>query len=572
MTRVTTGVRIGVLEFRRSVRAAAGKLTQLLGLAFGLMVFGGGAVVASYLLVSISPDLSGVTLGGTARSALAFQWLFATALLVQRVVTVHARPDAESFLFTTVRPTTALFGLVLAETLRAFAFVGVPLLVLGVAVASVAGSPLTPLLVLLALALFLASAVVTGHVLGLAAKLAVARVPALARNRTVFGVVAVLVLFGGYTVVQATGATTSGFGMLPVGWLVDLALLATPVETSLSHAVGGLALAAGWTLLGGLLAARIATAFWFGDSVEPAVEAEAAVVGRAGEDPLAAGLGRLAVPEIGSEPTRRVAQRSMLLARRAPTKLSYLVVPIAAVIPAVVNVAVGESTLPLGAVAPGLALLVPWLAGAAFALNPLGDEGRVLPMTLTAVASGRAYVAGLVLPALVVGLPFVVLTPIAALATGYGVLDTVLLAVACLLGVAIAALVAPGIGFLFPRTTAVRVVRGRELIPPTVTAMVCYSVLVGGFVGIPALAALAPEAARGVGGFIVGGLFAFPFDLAGGPGTAIAEALRGLARGLTSLSTPTVRWGGFALPLAMGLAVGALSVRLATRRFEGYTL
>ncbi|PSQ49677.1 hypothetical protein BRD12_05315, partial [Halobacteriales archaeon SW_12_67_38] len=50
------------------------------------------------------------------------------------------------------------------------------------------------------------------------------------------------------------------------------------------------------------------------------------------------------------------------------------------------------------AVAPvEIALLVPWLAGATFGLNPFGDEGAVLPATLTGAISGGAFVRGLAL-------------------------------------------------------------------------------------------------------------------------------------------------------------------------------
>lgn len=564
------GVRIAAVEFRRSLRTVTNRVSQLLGLGFGLLVFGGGSAIGAYLLVTLSPDLSGVAVTDSIRSAVAFQWLFASALFTQRVATVHAEPDAEAFLLTTVRPATALLGMMLAELTRALAYLGVPVLVLTAAVAYTTGSPATFALLLAAVVLSLAAGVVTGHLLGLGAKLVVARVPAVARHRSLLGGLAAALFFGGYVIVQSAGMTGSGLGVVPVAWLADLGLLASPVEVSLPRALGGLGVVVAWLLVGGLVCARLATGLWLGDSVAPAVEAEQAVVGREGADPLAAALGRIRVPAVWGEPSRRVAQRSVLLARRAPAKLTYLVLPLAGLFPYAIQVALGESSVPTGLVAPALAVAVPWFAGGAFALNPLGDEGRVLPLTLTSLADGRAYVRGLALPPLLFGLPAALLAPVAALAAGYSPLDTALVAVVALVGVLVVAFVGPALGFLLPRTDAVRVVRGREVVPPTLTAMALHTVVIVLFVGVPAFAALAPDLARGTVGLVVGGLFAFVFDLAGV--VVIADALRALARAIVGVPLSAVRVVGFVGPLAVGCGVAALASRFARRRFEGYTL
>lgn len=563
-----TALAIARVEVRRSARAISG--TQLLGLGAAVLVFGGAAVLVGTLLVSLAPALETVTVGAAARSGVAFQWLVATAVLTQRVVTLDARPDAAPLLLSTVEARTVLVGLVLAELTRALAYVTVPVLALGVVIAYLAGSPVTVPLVGLGLLLLVASAVVTARVAGLAVELAVARVPILARNRTLFGVATVIAVFSVYLLTQATGGVAGSLSVLPVGWLVDLALIATPITVSPAHALGGVVITGGWLAVGMAAAGRLAPGLWFGDAIDTG--APSRTHDHNGGDPLAVGLGRLTVPALGAAPTRRVAQRALLLARRAPSKLSYLVVPLAAVAPVAVDVVTGRGSVPTAALAPGLALLVAWTAGAAFGLNPLGDEGRVLPLTLTSLADGRAYVRGLVLSALVVGLPPAALVPVVALATGHGPVDAALLAAVTGVGVSTAALLAPGIGFLLPRTEAVRVVRGRELVPPRVTALLCYSAVLATAVGVPALAAVTPAAARSVGVLIVGGLFALPFDLAGGPALAVAEWFRTVARGLAELPPSTVRWGGVAVPLAVGVGLALLSARSARRRFEQYTL
>ncbi|WP_255150853.1 hypothetical protein [Halorarius halobius] len=567
---LAAGWQVGRVEFHRSLRALRTKGLQLVGLAVAVLLFGGVAVGVAALVVVTSPDLSAVAVTDSTRGPVALQWLFAVALLTQRVTTLHDRPDAEAFLLTTVRLPAAVIGLLFAEWARVLAYIGGPLLVVGAAVAYVSGSPATLLLALLALLLFAASAVVAAQVLGLSMKLAVARVPALARHRTAIGIVLAVAAFGGYAAVGNLGGATSMLAVLPVGWLLDLVLVATPASVSLGHAAGAAVLLAGWSVAGAALSTRVASALWLGDSVEPAVEAAAAEVGTDGTDPLAAAIAPLQVPGVGSPVARRVAQRSILLVRRAPSKLSFLLAPVAVAATVGVQFLFGEASVPVAALAPLAALFVPWVAGAMFGLNPLGDEGRVLPVTLLSVPSGTAYVRGLVLPALLVGLPGSVLPAGLAVATGYTPVEAAALLVVVAGCVAVAAMVAPGVGFLFPRTEAVRVVRGRELLPPALTAIACYTVVVVGCTATAVASALAPDLARGGIAVFVGGAAAFPFDLAGG--TAVADALRGFGDAIRRLPTGAIRVGGVAVPLAAGLALGGLAVRTAARRFDRYTL
>lgn len=96
----------------------------------------------------------------------------------------------------------------------------------------------------------------------------------------------------------------------------------------------------------------------------------------------------------------------------------FLVIPVVAIGSPLVSTAVQSGSI--GALAALLAAVaLPWLAGSLFAMNPLGDEGAVLPVTLTAI-SGRQYVRGLMVPGLVFGLPIVlIVTAIAGLVSPY---------------------------------------------------------------------------------------------------------------------------------------------------------
>lgn len=109
------------------------------------------------------------------------------------------------------------------------------------------------------------------------------------------------------------------------------------------------------------------------------------------------------------------------------------------------------------AFAPAAAVLLPWMAGATFAMNPLGDEGVVLPVTLISV-SGSAYIRGLMLPGLLFGMPAVVLVTGGAALVGtfepsvaFGLLG------ASLLTTLVAVTTAPAVGLWFPRFSAISV-------------------------------------------------------------------------------------------------------------------
>jgi hypothetical protein len=532
------------------------------------------AVGFSALLISLDPDLTGVTVPDAVRGTVAGQWLFALVILTQRVVSNFPRPDAEAFVLTTVPVRAAVLGQMLAETYRSLAYIGLPVLALAGALAYVAGSPLLFVAVVLAFGLFVASVCAVAAALGYGIKLLVARVPGITRNRTALGGFAVLLFFGGYTLVQLQVVDYSVLGVLPMGWFVDLAVLGSPVEGSALLALGAAAFGLGGIGLAVALGAPLATALWLGDSVEGRVEREQARVGTASGDPLAAAISPLAFP-VGRPATRRVAQRTVLLARRAPIKLSFLLTPFVLAAVGLGNlVAAGDLAATLGPLAPVLAVTLPWLTGAALALNPLGDEGRVLPVTLTALTNGRAYVRGLALPGLLYGVPLaVVLTPLATLGGTYTALEVACLTLLAGVTAASSAALAPGVGVAFPRLNAVRVVRGRELVPPRFTAIALHGAAVFGLGGFAAAALLAPAATRTGLAVVVGGLLAIPFDLAatrGLPTAGVAAGLRDAGNAITAVPDLAFRWGGYLLPPLVGVGLALAALRFARRRYERF--
>jgi len=90
--------------------------------------------------------------------------------------------------------------------------------------------------------------------------------------------------------------------------------------------------------------------------------------------PLAQAIRPFGVPFI-TGPTRHVVEWSLLRARREPQRLNFLFIPVFGVGSAVVNMILqGSGSLAMLGPASAV-LLTGWTAGAAFGLNPFGDEG-----------------------------------------------------------------------------------------------------------------------------------------------------------------------------------------------------
>jgi ABC-2 type transport system permease protein len=211
-------------------------------------------------------------------------------------------------------------------------------------------------------------------------------------------------------------------------------------------------------------------------------------------------------PADSKPPTRQVAQVVLLRLRRAPRRLTFLFTITFSLGLALGPVAV-KMEHPMALVSVVCALFVPWLAGAAFGLNPLGDKGTVLPSTLTASVSGRQFVWGIMLPGLLYGLPLtVVSTLVTSVFSPYTIAEQIGLVIlgAVLLVVTVA--LVPAIGMRFPRFSALTVGQSREIVSPSLTAVATYVFLTGGLSGIAVLLLLSPRWYRGYSHSLGGGV------------------------------------------------------------------
>lgn len=576
-------LRIGRFEFRRTVRALWQDKAR-----FGLIALGSlflPVIIAGFTLLfaPVIRDAGPVRLPAGARGTVALFWLFAVFLVAQRVASARPRIDAESLVLTTVSPRTAAVGLVLAETFRVAANVGLSVLALAAATAYLFGSVLSLVVLPVVAFVLAATAVVAGSVAGYVVAWLVATVPFVARHKTALATVAAVLFFGGYALVQFPMFGVDGgtlLAWLPIGWFADVAVVGMPVVGSTIRAAGAVGASVVVFVAGGALIERVTTALWFADAVSPDGDDAGRPTGtpagrdrdRRPRDALEAAVRPLGVPAAFDAPTRRVAEWVLLRTRREPRRLTFLMLPVFFVGSALINVGFQSGSLQSLA-APLFVVVLPWLAGASFAMNPLGDEGAVLPVTLTAV-SGRTYVRGLMLPGVLVGLPLVLVVALGAgVVSPYSWLQVLGLGLLGVYLTVVAVATTPAVGMRLPRFSAIRIGQSRAVIPPRLTAVVLHLGLTAVPGSILVLLVVAPDLGRTVVAVLLGYLPAFLLNLVGGAGLpsrgadafqAVGDALQAMPLGHARL----VVGGGL---LVGGAIAAAGCYRHAIGYYERYT-
>ncbi|MFB6106387.1 MAG: hypothetical protein ABEJ70_05380 [Halobacteriaceae archaeon] len=525
------------VQWRRKLRNAtdgAAKVlalgfTGVMGLVFTLAVgvggyFGGQALVGG--------ELDAVMAG--ARYVAAAVWVGAAGIVAFRTVSQGGRPDAADGLLTTVSHVDVAGGLLLTEYGGVLAYVTLPALAGAGALAAGTGSPLVAPAALLALLGSVTGSVAVGFAAGLAVAALLVRSELFARYKTVLGLALFLAYMGlltTNTIGSVVDPVVAAARASPVAWYADLAL--APLAVGADGAAAAAAVVGTPVVVVAAVAAtgRAAEAYWYADAAraEPGTEHESARVAAAGG----------ALARVTSRPTAWVARKAWLRARRAPLKLLYVVYPLFMFVQPL------SEAVTTGRVPPSFPVLVAlygaWATGAAFALNPFGDEGAVLPVTLTTPVDGRRFVGGLVVAGALVGGPVTLLATVAAgVASPLSPLGVLATGVAALvLPVATSALAA-GAGTAFPRFEAARLTRSRQAVVPSIYAFGLYSVLV--------VVAFAPAVVAQV--------------------SVVADAVAGA----TGLPAGAVTAGGVLLGTGLAALGGAVAFAGAARRFDGYVL
>lgn len=523
------GSRIARAEFRRSVRQYTGDWRRLLGLVIAVVFIGGGLLVivpAVYVLGRTARSVSSIP--GFAPAATVLPVLL-VVLAAFRTVERIGRSDGEALLLTTVHPRAVVVGLVGSEVARLAAWFGVPLAATVAALAFGLGSPTFPLAAAAVAAPMLCCAAVWGYALGLGLLRVLRRLPRLRRLLKWVGVVALLVAvagsqFVGQFVDEGTvpaGVVVDAVTLAPVAEYVALAFVGTPLSRPVSlRALAVLASVGCLTPVGLAVATRQASAVWFTD---------AAAAGPAAKRTTTGGFD---VPRpFAAAPAGRVAWGHLLRAARHPQELSHLLLVVFFVGP-LGSAFVGSSGDALGILVAGTGVgLATYLAGAAFGLNPLGDDRPQLPLVLLVGVDARTLVRGRVLAGVAVGLPVAVLLPAAG--AGLGAPPGVAAAFAGVGGLlcATASTFAVGVGTAYP-VYEERKFWGSETVVPSTLVMLTYLAVVSG-------------------------------------GTAVGLVLTWY--GLAGLTLSLGLGAGLAAYLLLTLGIPYGCYRYAVRRYRGYT-
>lgn len=466
---LATAASIARVELRRSRRRAFGKTSKKL--QFGILAlviplysligaagaFFGGRLVAAGELPAGAPDWVGAGLVAVA--------LFVAFFVIQHVVK-SGGIDPLHGLLTTVPAADVATGLVLATLGRVVALIGVPIVLVAVAFGLGAGNPL----LIATSALFLTVGVVLGVLLGVVVgfliPLVTHRSEFLTRHKSAIGFVLSLLIPAAWIVASTMegvyGAVGSVLLASPATW-VGHALLVPVSGAGVDpvHAAGAFVGAPVVIAVGLAASIALAEAVWYGDPVQP--EHEHHHRGQRRFD-LFAGVPATA---------RAVAHKSLLRARRAPFTVQYAVFPFFFLIWQLQYVVLEGRVPPDLAVELAVASAV--TAGAAFSLNPLGGEEGVLPLTLTASASGWEFVGGLALAGATIGVPLAVVLPtVAGVAAGLAPAAIVAAVLTGLVLTATAPGIASGLGVIFPKFERSTVGTGREVVVPSTWAFTGY--------------------------------------------------------------------------------------------------
>lgn len=525
-------IRIARVEVRRSVRAMRSSGTRTLAFGFALLFWvAAPTLVGGFLAYQLGQALPTVPFDfpvlDLARGGTAVGWVGLAALAAARSAGGKSEVDSPEGILTTVPARDAALGLLFAEYVRMALVAAIPVFTIAAALAVGAGVGV-PLVAVPATAAFvLAVGLTVGFPVGIAVNWLTMRIPWVARHKTALLVVAGGLYFFAFvsdTFNEVVAFLQRALRDTPLAWFGDAALLGLPgIDAVATHALGAVAVAA--VLLPTLAAVgiRAATTVWYADRAQTATEetderrTDAAVRGR-GDAPASgtaresgpasesagatsASLGKRALAPLSgllAGPTRTLTLAVWRRTKRAPIRVLYVAYPLFFLyVPLRTAVESGVSTL----LPVMVALYGTWATGA-LVLNPLGDEGSVLPATLLSGIDGRQFVVAHVLSAALLGVPVVAL---ATAATGalspLAPPQWVALTAASALLVVAGTVLAVATGTLLPRFGTVEVFRSREVTMPSKGAFAAYSLaLLGGAVG--AVVALLPALAGLVGGLV----------------------------------------------------------------------
>lgn len=511
-------------ELRRSKRALSDNTAQVLSIAISGLFFlliGFGAIVGAFVLGGMLKRGNGLPFDfAYIRGMATVVFSLPTIFVLMRTAQKQSLPSNPDGLLMAITHRDAVVGIVLAEMTK---IIGIPMVfVLGIALAFAvgSGSPLSVLLISVSILLLAMLGAVLGFAFGLVILVLLATSAWIARLRTPILVVVFLAYIGVFFTGQwnsITGPLINILSATPLSWFADLALLGVNLsEVSVLQATGAVLIAVLGIPAGFGLCSWLAAQLWYITPVEST------------SGPSESRMDGGSIPFVSRMNQVRI-RKTWLRALRSPIRLIFVIYPIFIMVQPVQQ-AVRTGTVP-SSLPPLITLYGAWAIGAAFSLNPIGDEEPVLPITLTTAVRGRTFIWSLCLAGLVIGLPIVlagsVLTGVLA-QLGMRLLIANLLATVILcVG---APMIAAGPGTLFPRFEPYSVTRNRAAIVPSLFAFALFSIV-----------------------FLI----------------VSAPALIVLLFGTKAMSS-TVLFGGIGLTLLLSAVASGLSIRYSINTFDEY--
>ena len=528
--------------------------TSAISVVMYVLIFGASTLSGGYLSYRLGQQLARGDLGvlevggvspiGAIRGVFALFWLFLTFIFVVRAVGQRGTLVQPEGILTVVPTGQAVLGVLIAEYVYFLLWLLPPGIGIGVGLAVGSETVAPAVLVPLAVAGAGVASVGIGYPLGLGIRHVATRFEFVARHKG--GIL--LLVFLAYFGMLATGAlnrvTIQLFEPMqasPFGWYADLALVGTPALTAAAlQAAGAVALSVGIGALGVLAGTSLAERHWFSDPALAGAEPPETTA----ED-AAPGFERRLAP-IFDPATASLIVLSWRRARRSPLKLLYAFYPVlfmAGPLAEIVQSGQVPEYLPYVVL-----VLVAWMAGVIFTLNPLGDQGAALASTLLSNVDGRRFVRAIVLAGLVVAIPLgVIVTAAVAWLSPVETETAIALVVAAPVAMVVSAALSVGIGVAFPRFKAMEITRSMKTVLPSRWAFLLFSLHL--FATAAAAGVVSREFLRVLAAALLS--WALPFGWSVGEGTLYWIAVVTL------------------VPLLLSPVV---AYRYAVRRFDRYTL
>ncbi|WP_436929507.1 hypothetical protein [Halosimplex halobium] len=547
---------------RRLVSVVSVGLYALLTLALTAGgVYGGRALGEA--LAAGSLDFIPTATAVAVRGFVGVMWVIVVAIFGVRAVGQRGTLTNAEGVLTVVPTPEAYLGHVASEYVYLLVWTLLPAAGAGAGLALGTGTLWPAVGVPLAVALGGTTVVATAYAFGLALRHVVTRFPFVARHKNglivlVFVLYMVAIVSGSFN--QAIAALFDPMAASPMGWYADLALVGLPnVALDATRAGAVVAATVACTAVAVAAGTWVAGRHWFADPAlageepdEPELTesgasgaADAVTPATAEEDWLARRL-----ETVVDRPTAALVVLAWRRAARAPLKLLYAAYPLFFATGIFIDIV---QTGQIPAYLPyGLLVFVAWAGGVVFTLNPLGDQGSVLPTTLLSAVTGRTFVLAHVLAGLVVVIPAgTALVAVAAVLSPVGVRNTAILVALSPVAMVVAAGLSVGIGTAFPRFEATNITRSMEAVVPSPWAFALFSAHV--VVTTVAAVLVGLEGAREFAAILIGGLvsLALSTDVSLAPST------------LYYVST---------VALVVLLLLPAASYRYAVRTFDRYEL